>query len=82
MLLRDHYEGTPFDMTRGIAAGPFGDPSRFDWADTHLAYASTAHPKDAITQQEADSGGFERAISIFRCAYSFVSQTGPHKGHC
>jgi dipeptidase len=27
---RDHYEGTQFDMTRGIAGGPYGDPSRFD----------------------------------------------------
>lgn len=27
-LYRDHYEGTPFDLTRGIAAGPYGDPHR------------------------------------------------------
>lgn len=29
-VLRDHYEGTPLDMTKGVAAGPFGNPVRFD----------------------------------------------------
>jgi len=28
-LMRDHYEGTPYDMTRGIDAGPFQSPYRF-----------------------------------------------------
>jgi dipeptidase len=27
-LMRDHYQGTPYDMTRGIDAGPFGSPLR------------------------------------------------------
>ncbi len=27
-LMRDHYEGTPLDMTRGEDAGPFGSPLR------------------------------------------------------
>jgi dipeptidase len=27
-LMRDHYEGTAFDMTRGAAADPFGSPYR------------------------------------------------------
>lgn len=27
-LMRDHYEGTPLDMTAGVDAGPFGSPLR------------------------------------------------------
>ncbi len=27
-LMRDHYEGTDYDMTKGVDAGPFGNPFR------------------------------------------------------
>ncbi|TDH65188.1 uncharacterized protein CCR75_001545 [Bremia lactucae] len=29
-LLRDYYQDTPYDLTKGLAAGPFGNPMRWD----------------------------------------------------
>lgn len=56
-IKRDHYEGTEFDLTQGMAAGPFGDPNRF------------------ATSNMSNGANWERAISLFRCSYSFVSQS-------
>jgi len=55
---RDSYEGTEFDMTKGLAAGPFGSPNR--WS------TRTRPPMGTI--------GWERSISIFRCSYCVVLQ--------
>ena len=63
---RDHYEGTPYDMTQGPAAGPYGNPDRYDVA-----------ANGNLTREEAMMGQFERAISIFRTSYSFVSEAAP-----
>lgn len=57
-LHRDYYEGTEFDMTKGLAAGPFKNPNRFS--------TRTRPPKGHI--------GWERSISIFRCSYCIVLQ--------
>jgi|LauGreSBDMM110SN_4_FD.fasta_scaffold156342_1 dipeptidase len=61
---RDHYEGTQFDLTKGIAAGPYGDPNRFDMA---------AQPADNLTIIDILQGSYERSISLFRTSYSFVA---------
>lgn len=61
---RDHYEGTAFDLTKGLAAGPFGNPNRYD-----PSYMSGA-PINLLL-----AGNFERAISIHRTAYSTVTQS-------
>ena len=63
---RDHFEGTPYDLTQGLAAGPYGDPSRWDGA-----------LNDNMTMNDVLSGGYERAISMFRTSYSFVAQSRP-----
>jgi Dipeptidase len=54
-IFRDHYEGTPFDLTKGLAAGAFGTPDRY-------------------ATQYTVKGTWERALSIYRCAYSYVAQ--------
>lgn len=58
----DHYEGTEFDLTKGVAAGPYGDPARFDVA-----------PVDGMSMAEALQGSYQRPIGMFRTTYSFVA---------
>lgn len=59
-LMRDHYEGTPYDMTKGLTAGPFGSPNRWrpiGWKVAGRQYA------------------WERPISTQQTGFSFVSQS-------
>lgn len=59
-VMRDHYEGTPFDMTNGIDAGPFGSPLRvrgLTWEVNGTKYS------------------WERPISTQQTAFSFISQS-------
>ncbi|CAJ1397073.1 unnamed protein product [Effrenium voratum] len=57
--LRDHYEGTAYDLTKGMAAGPHGSPNR-----------GPVHAPNL-------KGQWERAISMFRTAYSYVLEPRP-----
>ena len=52
---RDHYENSTFDLTRGLAAGPFGSPNR--WAG-------------AANEAAMPSGAWERPISVYRVSAS------------
>jgi dipeptidase len=59
-LMRDHYEGTPYDMTLGVDAGPYGNPSRWrpiTWTVDSVEYA------------------WERSVSTQQTAFSMVSQS-------
>ncbi|MCG6963552.1 MAG: C69 family dipeptidase [Acidobacteria bacterium] len=59
-LMRDHYEGTEIDMTKGVDAGPFADPNRWrpiSWKVDGVQY------------------GWERPISTQQTGFSFVSQS-------
>jgi dipeptidase len=59
-IQRDYYEGTPFDLTQGLSAGPFGTPDRY-------ATSSGLNVPGSV--------GWERAIAMFRCSYTIVSQS-------
>ena len=59
-IMRDHYEGTEFDMTKGIDAGPFGCPVRcrgLTWEVERVKYS------------------WERPISTQQTGFSFISQS-------
>lgn len=59
-LMRDHYEGTDYDMTVGVDAGPFGTPNR--WRP--------------MTWRDESGGvhSWERPISTQQTGFSFVAQ--------
>ncbi|MFH1004206.1 MAG: C69 family dipeptidase [Bacteroidota bacterium] len=62
-LMRDHFEGTEFDMTKGLAAGPYGCPYRWkplEWK---------------IEGDTINSYMWERSVSTQQTAFSFVSQS-------
>lgn len=67
-LYRDHYEGTPFDMTKGIAAGPYGDPTRL-----YGNYDGTSYDISNHTLY----GAWERPVSVYYQGYTYVCQTRP-----
>jgi len=61
-LNRDHYEGTPYDLTKGMASGPFSSPDRWDGGSRFFPQPH---------------GAFERAISMPRTSYSLVLSARP-----
>lgn len=59
-IMRDHYEGTPYDMTKGIDAGPFGCPVRC---------------RDLTWEIDGVKYSWERPISTQQTGFSFISQS-------
>lgn len=66
-LYRDYYQGTEFDLSKGVAAGPYGCPYRFP-GPHDAGGGDTGDPNRKL------KGGWERPISIFRCGYSYICQ--------
>lgn len=59
-IMRDHYEGTPLDMSKDIGGGPFNSPYRWrpmEWKVDSVKYLN------------------ERAISTQQTGFSFISQS-------
>lgn len=59
-LMRDHFEGTPYDMTKGISAGPFGSPYRY---------------KNLVWQYKGETYCWERPISTQQSGFVMVAQS-------
>ncbi|OQS05937.1 peptidase [Thraustotheca clavata] len=60
--LRDHYENTPFDLTKGPMAGPYGNPDRYE-----------VNGNGNMTKSHAMQGQQERAISVAFASYTFIA---------
>ena len=72
-MSRDQFEGTVFDMTTGVDAGPFGDPMRY------LPGKKSVDPINGVTPDEINAGlGFQRQISLWRTAYSSLTTSRAH----
>lgn len=65
-LYRDYYQGTEFDLSKGITAGPFNCPYRY--TGPMDAGGDTGDPNAKL------KGAWERPISIYRCGFSYVCQ--------
>jgi len=61
-IMRDHFEGTEYDMTKGLAAGPYGCPYRWK----KLTWK--------IEGDTVNSYGWERPIATQQTAFSFIAQ--------
>ena len=72
---RDQYEGTEFDLTQGLDAGPFGDPMRYS------PTGKLTDPDNGIVRSDINASSFNlgtgRAISLWRTAYSSITQSRP-----
>ena len=63
---RDNYQNTEFDMTKGIAAGPFGNP---------LRSRPPKKMKSPETGKEIDlKGGFERPLNVIKTTYYHINE--------
>ncbi len=69
-LHRDHYEDTPFDLTKGLAAGPFGNPNRYFNLKTETNPKGYDNSSGNLTTATPHLwGAYERPISLYFCGF-------------
>jgi len=75
-LYRDYYQGTEFDMSKGIGGGAFGDPVRFTgpYDPAQNVPTSGAYGGASTGKNPKLEGAFERPVSIFYCGFTYVCQ--------
>ncbi len=59
-LIRDHYEGTPYDETKNLAAGAYGNPNRW---------------RPLVWEANKKEASWERCISTYNTGYSIITQS-------
>ncbi|MDR0377629.1 MAG: C69 family dipeptidase [Spirochaetaceae bacterium] len=65
-LHRDHYADTEFDLTKGMAAGPWGNPNR---------YLGPRDPSGDVGDPDVKlAGAWERPIGMYYTNVTFVNQ--------
>ena len=75
---RDWYQGTPYDMSAGIAAGPFGSPDRFTAAAPSadgVAFGAPGRVSSPHSFSGKRWGAWERSIALHRTTYTHVTQS-------
>jgi len=69
-ITRDQFEGTAFDLTKGLDAGMFGDPMRF------VPRSVRTDPIEGISLLQYQKGlGWQRPLSLWRTAYASITQS-------
>ena len=63
-IFRDHFEGSEFDLTKGEAGGPYGDPDRYD-----------PNAEGTMSRERTTEGEFGRPISLFRTSYTSIARS-------
>lgn len=61
-VMRDHFEGTEFDMTTGVGSGPYGSPYRWKPLGWQV-------PGDTVNKYE-----WERPVATQQTAFAFCTQ--------